>query len=131
MHTVGFVGAGNMARALGGGIAKKAAAAALRATDPVPEASQAFEEATGGRGDPDVASLSAACDVLVLAVKPQVLEGVLADLRPHVGPGHLVVSIVAGATLGIVCVIAAEHLAFRFSDWLRERHYDLEASDLS
>ncbi len=100
MNTIGFVGAGNMARALGGGIAREARdTVALRATDPVVEATQSFVEATGGAADPDMLSLAAACDVLVLAVKPQVLEGVLADLAPHVGARHLVVSIVAGATI--------------------------------
>lgn len=99
MKTIGFVGAGNMARALGGGIAKRGDGFALRAIDPVPEAVAAFTEATGGEGAGDAAGLLAVSDVVVLAVKPQVLAEVMAELRPHVGSRHLFVSIVAGATL--------------------------------
>lgn len=99
MKTIGFVGAGNMSRALGGGIAKQGGAFTLLATDPVPEAVEAFRETTSGEGAADAAALLAASDVIILAVKPQVLADVMATLKPHVEPRHLVISIVAGATL--------------------------------
>ena len=100
MQTIGFVGAGNMARALGGGIARERAGEfALVATDPVSEAVAAFCEATGGRGVPDIAALVSESDVLVLAIKPQVLPAVLDELRGGVASRHLVLSILAGATL--------------------------------
>lgn len=99
MKTIGFIGAGNMARALGGGIAKQRGDVSLLATDPVPEAVEAFRQATGGEGREDVEGLIAAADVIVLAVKPQVLGEVLAAAKPHLESRHLVVSIVAGATL--------------------------------
>lgn len=38
-------------------------------------------------------------DIVVLAVKPQVMDEVCADLAPHLQPGALVVSIAAGFTL--------------------------------
>ncbi len=44
---------------------------------------------------------------------------------------HHVSDVIAGATLGIMCVIAAEHVAFRVAEWLRERGNLLEASDLA
>lgn len=44
---------------------------------------------------------------------------------------HHVSDVVAGAALGIACVIVAEHLAFRVAEWLRNRGNVLEASDLS
>jgi pyrroline-5-carboxylate reductase len=45
------------------------------------------------------AELAGAADVLVLAVKPQSVGAVFAELASCVGPGHLVVSIVAGLRL--------------------------------
>lgn len=42
------------------------------------------------------AVLAAACRILVFAVKPQIMDRVLAGYRDHVGPGHLAVSIAAG-----------------------------------
>jgi pyrroline-5-carboxylate reductase len=40
-----------------------------------------------------------ACDTLVLAVKPQVMAAVLAEVKPHIAARHVVVSIAAGVTL--------------------------------
>ena len=40
-----------------------------------------------------------ACDVLVLAVKPQDLDALLADLKKHLTAKHLLISIAAGKTL--------------------------------
>ena len=39
------------------------------------------------------------CDVLVLAVKPQDLDALLADVRKHLAAKHLLISIAAGKTL--------------------------------
>src|ERR1700735_5328748 len=94
---IGFLGAGQMATALAGGW-KRAGLLDVpgsRAADPFTEARTRFEKATGvvtANGNRDVA---AACDVLIVAVKPQVLPAVLAELRPVVQARHLVVSIAA------------------------------------
>jgi pyrroline-5-carboxylate reductase len=69
-----------------------------RAADPVPAARQKFEQATGVRAVATNAEVATA-DVLVLAVKPQAMAAALADVRPFVGPRHLVVSIAAAVTL--------------------------------
>ncbi|MFO0797574.1 MAG: pyrroline-5-carboxylate reductase [Gemmataceae bacterium] len=97
---VGFLGAGQMATALAGGWA---AAGLLdlpscRAADPSPEARAAFSKATGIEAVA-LNSHVTACDVLVLAVKPQYVAGVLAEIRPALQPRHLVISIAAGVTL--------------------------------
>ncbi len=42
---------------------------------------------------------------------------------------HHISDVMAGAALGIVCVIAAEHFAFRIAEWLRERGNVAEATD--
>jgi pyrroline-5-carboxylate reductase len=98
---VGFLGAGQMATALAVGWAKAGLldAARSRAADPYPAARDKFAQQTGVTTAATNAEVAAACDVLVLAVKPQVMAAVLADVRPHLAPRHLVVSIAAGVTL--------------------------------
>jgi len=44
---------------------------------------------------------------------------------------HHVSDVIAGAALGIVCVIVAEHLAFRIAEWLRDRGNVAEGSDFA
>jgi pyrroline-5-carboxylate reductase len=43
-----------------------------------------------------IVDATAAAEVLLIAVKPQDIAGLLDDLAPHIGPGHLVVSVAAG-----------------------------------
>ncbi len=50
----------------------------------------------------DVPSLAASAGVMLLAVKPQDLEGLLRELSSLCGTRHLIVSIVAGVTTGRV-----------------------------
>jgi pyrroline-5-carboxylate reductase len=70
-----------------------------RAADPSPEARAKFEKAAGIKSGSSNRDVAAACDVLVLAVKPQVMPAVLSDLRPVMRANHLVFSIAAGITL--------------------------------
>jgi pyrroline-5-carboxylate reductase len=97
---VGFLGAGQMATALAAGWARAGLLdiGRSRAADPVPAAREKFEQATGVRAVGTNAEVAGA-DLLVLAVKPQVMPAVLAEVRPHVAPRHVVVSIAAGVTL--------------------------------
>jgi len=98
---VGFLGAGQMATALAAGWGKAGLldVKKSRAADPVPDARTKFEKATSIKSLDANRDVAAASDVLVLAVKPQVMPAVLADLRPALGANHLVVSIAAGVTL--------------------------------
>src|SRR6516164_2797016 len=72
----------------------------VSASDPLPEARQAFQAAVESKAIADNTCLVAASDVVVLAVKPQTLAAVLAEIRPALTSRHLLISIVAGATLG-------------------------------
>jgi pyrroline-5-carboxylate reductase len=98
---IGFLGAGRMATALGRGwlAAGLVSKDRLLASDPVPQAREAFLKEAGGRVTVDNREVVAGSDLLVLAVKPQSMKSLLAEIRPHVGPRHLVVSIAAGITL--------------------------------
>ena len=99
MKCVGFVGAGNMARAMGGGIAAGNPHVRIVATDPDQAARDRFAQETGGALATSVEEVVATADVLVLAVKPQVLGTVLDKLDGKIRAEQIVVSIAAGFTL--------------------------------
>ncbi len=98
---VGFLGAGQMATALALGWTKAGLldVSRSRAADPYPDARAKFQQATGVKAVESNLGVLAACNVLVLAVKPQVMTAVLAEVKPAVCPTHLFVSIAAGLTL--------------------------------
>ena len=54
--------------------------------------------ATYGVQTPDIAGAVRGARTLILAVKPQDIDALLAQLRPVVGPQHVVVSVAAGIT---------------------------------
>ncbi len=100
-QTIGFIGAGQMARALAVGFVKSGLVAAERvlAADPSQPALKAFQKTLpGARTFADNASVSQGADVLFLATKPQQLADALAQLQATTS-GKLVVSIAAGVKL--------------------------------
>ncbi|HEX4611362.1 MAG TPA: pyrroline-5-carboxylate reductase [Urbifossiella sp.] len=98
---VGFLGAGQMATALAGGWAKAGLLdlPRCRAADPYPGAREKFRAATGIETVEQNKTVAQGCDILILAVKPVAVSDVLAEIKPVLGPRHLVVSIAAGVTL--------------------------------
>jgi pyrroline-5-carboxylate reductase len=97
-HIIGFVGAGNMARSLAGGLlANGFARDRLRLSDPDASQRHGAEQALGVAVLEDNRALAAESDVLVLAVKPQVLKDVATSLASTVQQKKpLIVSLVAG-----------------------------------
>lgn len=99
---IGFVGAGQMARALAGGLTSSGLTKAgqILAVDPSPQACEQFANSVPGVQFCDTGEeLIAAADIVVLAVKPQVMAGVMEDVAPLVTEQILLVSIAAGLTL--------------------------------
>src|SRR5687767_13966288 len=92
---IGFLGAGKMATALARGwiAAGLLAPGGCQASDPVAAARQTFADTTGGTAGTDGRAVVEASDLLVLAVKPQNMTELVAEIAPAVGPRHLVVSI--------------------------------------
>jgi pyrroline-5-carboxylate reductase len=90
-----------MASALAGGWTKAGLldVARSRAADPYPDARAKFEKATNIKACEANRDVVAACDVLVLAVKPQVMPELCAELKLALSAKHLVISIAAGVTL--------------------------------
>lgn len=98
---IGFIGAGQMATALARGMIEAGLTEGerLAASDPSAEAREAFMQATGARIAMNNVELAAQADVVFLAVKPQQLPAVLAELQGKVDGDTLVVSIAAGIRL--------------------------------
>jgi len=99
MKRLGFVGAGNMARAIGAGLVRSGAGYVLAASDTDVAQRERFHAETGGSGVPDNLHLVEQSEVVLLAVKPQVMDQVLAEIAPAIRPSHLVISIAAGIPL--------------------------------
>src|SRR5947199_1831445 len=95
---IGFLGAGKMATALARGwiAAGLLAPSGCRASDPVPAARQSFADDTGGAVGPDNRAVVEGSELIVLAVKPQNMAALLAEVAPAIHPRHLIVSIAAG-----------------------------------
>jgi pyrroline-5-carboxylate reductase len=98
---LGFLGAGKMATALARGwlTAGLTTPERVLASDPLPQAREAFQRETGGRAVADNRQVIQGSDIVVLAVKPQMLAPLVTEIRPVLTPRHLVVSIVAGVSL--------------------------------
>ncbi|GIT67528.1 MAG: pyrroline-5-carboxylate reductase [Acidobacteriota bacterium] len=98
---VAFIGAGAMGTAMIGGMLSRPTSEATRvsASDRQQECLDTVRQQFGIQTTLDNTVAAKTAQVIVLSVKPQVLPSVLAELRGHVKPGVLVVSIVAGATI--------------------------------
>jgi len=100
MKTVGIVGAGNMASAMAHGWAgargQPNSPESMLLSDAEPEKARALADEVGGKAFEGNRELAEAADLVVLAVKPSVLDEVAPEL---VEAGTPVVSILAGTTL--------------------------------
>lgn len=96
---IAFIGAGNMAASLIGGLrAKGLDAGQIRASDPGAETRAKVNAEHGIEVCADNTQAIKDADVVVLAVKPQAMKAVCEAIRPSLKPNQLVVSIAAGIT---------------------------------
>lgn len=101
-----FIGGGNMAQALIGGlIARGLAPTRITVSDPVEKVRQLLQEKNVQVTDDNIAAISEA-DIIVFAVKPQALVNVLKPLQGLIAD-KLVVSIVAGAEIATISSLLA------------------------
>ena len=98
---VAFLGGGNMARALIQGMLRQGMdAAQFQVGEPAAAQREALQRELGVRTTPDNAAAIAGAQLVVLAVKPQLLRSVLEPLRSALqGERPLLLSIVAGVRL--------------------------------
>jgi pyrroline-5-carboxylate reductase len=98
---IAFVGTGNMAEALIKGLLRAGAAtpAEIACAEPREERRREIGQRHGVRAVASNAEAVAGADVVVLSVKPQIVDAVLAEIAAEVGTGKLLVSIAAGVPI--------------------------------
>ncbi len=98
---IGFLGAGKMGTALARGFVRAGIVAPdqIIASDPAESARAGFEREVGARVAASNAEVAAFASVLLLAVKPDQVGGVLAEIRANFTDRHLLISIAAGLPL--------------------------------
>lgn len=105
--TIAMIGSGQMGEALIGGwlAAKTVPPEALVATDASAERRDLMKRRFGIRTGTDNRDAASRADVVVLAVKPQILDGVMNELSSALA-GKLVLSIAAGVTIAHLARLA-------------------------
>jgi len=100
---IAFVGGGNMAEAMIRGLRDSGVAAAnITVAEPRPEQRRQLCKRYRVAAHAGNAEAIAGATLIVLAVKPQSMSEVLAELRPLIGKRQLIVSIAAGITLATI-----------------------------
>lgn len=95
-----FIGGGNMARSLIGGlVADGIAAEHIHVVDTQPDVLDSLQLQYGVQTDHDLATAISGADVIVLAVKPQQMQDVMKLLSAELPDNALLISIAAGIRL--------------------------------
>ncbi|TAN44724.1 MAG: pyrroline-5-carboxylate reductase [Nitrospirae bacterium] len=98
---IGFVGGGNMAEALikGAVSSRQSVAGGLLVSEPREDRRAYLEQTYGIKTTSDNKKVAGSCNIIILAVKPQNMAAVLAEIAGEVTDEKTVVSIAAGITL--------------------------------
>lgn len=110
--TIGFIGAGNMADALIKGLTTSGtySRGQLAISDNDPEKLNNTCERFGLKGYTSNIQLVGASNVILLAVKPQVIRVVLEEIKHAIKEGHLIVSIAAGIPIKMIQSIVGNNI---------------------
>ncbi len=104
MENLGFIGGGQMAEALIKGVlaARLCRAEQIWVAEPHGPRREVLRESYGVRVQAGAGPLWDSCEVVILAVKPQVVGVVLEQDRERIGRQHLLISIAAGISLSFM-----------------------------
>lgn len=99
-YELGIIGAGNMAEAITRGIlrAKLLEAKQIIAADVSPQRRELFEKQLGIHAVPDSTEAVRHAKTIILSVKPQQMQAVLASLSPVLSEQTLIITIAAGVS---------------------------------
>lgn len=98
---LGFIGCGNMARAIIKGIVTKGVVdpEEILGSNTTPERAKETRDKLGIETTTDVAQVAGRSDIVFLCVKPQQYESVIAQIKDHLHERQIFVSIAPGKTL--------------------------------
>jgi pyrroline-5-carboxylate reductase len=98
-HTLAIIGGGRMGEAIAAGLVSSGAldAAAIAVAEPSESRRDVFAR-HGIHVVADAHEIVSGAEIVLLAVKPQVIDAVVAHIADHLTPGAVVVSIAAGIT---------------------------------
>jgi pyrroline-5-carboxylate reductase len=101
--TIGFIGAGNMAEALIRGLLRaNVAPARIGASGPRDERMAELRDRFGIVTSTDNLAITRRSEIVVLSVKPQILERVLREIAGDMNEGTLVISVAAGIPIAAI-----------------------------
>ncbi len=101
---IGFIGGGKMAEALIKGVlrAKLSSADKIIVSDVDKKRCQILEEETGVKTTQENDKVISDADIIILAIKPNVMGKILEELKNNITSKHIVVSIAAGIPLDFI-----------------------------
>lgn len=99
--TISFIGGGTMAEAILAAVLGKGLvdSSAIVVGEPIAQRREYLSDSYGVQATPDNLKAIEGAQMVVLAVKPQLLGDVMAELQGRIAPSQTVLSIVAGANL--------------------------------
>ncbi|WP_099204769.1 pyrroline-5-carboxylate reductase [Scatolibacter rhodanostii] len=109
---LGFIGCGNMASAIVGGILNSnlCAPADITASDVNAAARDQIKEKYGIQETSDNKEVVSASEIIFLAIKPQFTANVLSEIAPFLTSNHLLISIVAGKGLDFIGALVGNNI---------------------
>lgn len=105
---IGIIGCGNMGEAILRGLHRKGTTKGIVVSELRPDRREYIKKTYGVETLSDNRAVASQVRVVILAVKPQELKGVLREIAPALEPSTLLISIAAGASLGAIASILAK-----------------------
>lgn len=105
---IGIIGCGNMGEAILRGLHQKGMTKGIMVSEIRPDRREYIKKNYGVEAIPENRPVASQAEVIILAVKPQELKGVLQEIAPALDSATLLISIAAGASLGAIASILAK-----------------------